>query len=119
MYTISVKATNGTVTSAAASQNVSLVNAATSGATVRVYPNPWRKDKHSGHPVTFDQMMVGSDVKIFSVSGHKVKELNGSSGSVTWDLTDDSGDSVASGIYIYLIKDSQGNKSEGKLAVIR
>jgi hypothetical protein len=119
LYTISVKASNGTTTSAAASQNVNLVNAATNGSTVRVYPNPWRKDKHSGHPVTFDQMTSGSDVKIFSVSGHKVKELNGSSGSVTWDLTDDSGDQVASGIYIYLIKDSQGNKSEGKLAVIR
>jgi hypothetical protein len=93
--------------------------AGTSVASLRIYPNPWRKDQHAGHPITFDQMAAGSYVKIFTVSGHKVKELDGSSGSVTWDLTNDSGDQVASGIYIYFIKDSQGNKATGKLAVIR
>jgi hypothetical protein len=64
-------------------------------------------------------MATGSDVKIFTVSGHKIKDLDGSSGSVTWDLTNDSGNQVASGIYIYLIKDSQGNKTKGKLAIIQ
>jgi hypothetical protein len=93
--------------------------ASTNQADVRVYPNPWRKDKHAGHPITFDQMTSGSDVKIFTVSGHKVKELDGSSGTATWDLTDNSGDQVASGIYIYLIKDSQGNKVHGKVAIIQ
>jgi hypothetical protein len=92
---------------------------AAASASVRVYPNPWRKDQHTGHPITFDQMTAGSDVKIFTVSGHKVKELNGSSGSVTWDLTNDSGNQVASGVYLYLIKDSQGNKTKGKLAIIQ
>jgi len=58
-------------------------------------------------------------VKIFTVSGHKVKELSAANGSVTWDLTDASEDNVASGIYIYLIKDNQGNKTRGKVAVIR
>jgi hypothetical protein len=85
----------------------------------RVYPNPWRSDKHSGYPITFDQMAAGSDVKIFTVSGHKVKELDGSSGSVTWNLNDGGGDAVASGIYIYLITDSQGNKVRGKIGIIR
>jgi hypothetical protein len=93
------------------------VSVATSN--LRVYPNPWRQDKHAGYPVTFDQMASGSDIKIFNVSGHKVKELDGSSGTAIWDLTNDSGDHVASGVYIYLIKDSLGNKIRGKLAVIR
>jgi hypothetical protein len=88
-------------------------------ASVRVYPNPWRKDLHAGHPITFDQMAAGSDVKIFTISGHKVKELDGSSGTATWDLTNNNGDQVASGIYIYLIKDGQGNNSHGKLAIIQ
>lgn len=87
--------------------------------TPRVYPNPWRKDKHAGSPITFDQLASGSDVKIFTVSGHKVKELTAVGGSVTWDLTDSSGDSTASGIYIYLITDSQGNKVRGKIAIIK
>jgi hypothetical protein len=85
----------------------------------RVYPNPWRKDKHDGKPVTFLNLPSGSTVKIFSVSGHQVKSLDGSTGNATWDLMNDSGDKVASGIYVYLITDSQGDKGRGKMAVIR
>ena len=89
-------------------------------SNVRVYPNPWRKDKHSGHPsITFANLPTGSTVKLFTVSGRKVKALNESGGAATWDLTNDSGDKVASGIYVYLIIDGQGNKVEGKVAVIK
>ena len=88
-----------------------------------MYPNPWRSDKHSGHPITFDQMASGSDVKIFTVSGHKVKELTAPSGSVTWDLTNDSGDAVASGVYIYILRAQKAGSGtivkKGKVAIIR
>src|SRR5262249_26019658 len=33
---------------------VSLVESNLDG--VQVYPNPWRKDKHDGHPITFDHL---------------------------------------------------------------
>jgi hypothetical protein len=125
MYIVAISASNSGGTGTATLSIT--INPAGSGvipagsdlASMRVYPNPWRTDQHGGHPITFDQMGLGSDIKIFTVSGHKVKELNGSSGSVTWDLTNDSGSQVASGIYIYLVKDSEGNKAKGKLAVIR
>ena len=58
-------------------------------------------------------------MKIFTVSGHKVKELSAPGGSMTWDLTNDNGRTVASGLYFYLITDSQGDKVRGKLAVIK
>jgi len=125
MYIVAISASNSGGTGTATLSIT--INPAGSGvipagsdlASMRVYPNPWRKDKHAGHPITFDQMGLGSDIKIFTVSGHKVKELDGSSGSVTWDLTNNNGDPVASGIYLYLIKDSQGNKATGKVAIIR
>jgi hypothetical protein len=124
-YTITVKATdaNGN-SSGVASKNISLVLADL--ASVRVYPNPWRSDRHAAHPViTFDQMALGATVKIFTVSGHLVKTLTPAIDTVTWDLTNDSGDKVASGIYIYLVTvgdtgyGSNGQKARGKIAIIK
>ena len=116
-YTISVHATDGVRNSNTASQTVTLVNADFSG--FRVYPNPWRSDKHIGRSVTFDRMPAGSTVKLFTVSGHLVKTLTTDVDTALWDLSNDSGDKVGSGIYIYLIKDAQGDKEKGKLAVIK
>jgi len=87
---------------------------------VRIYPNPWRSDKHASHPsMIFDGLLTGTTIKLFTVSGHKVKELHTDGPSIPWDLTNDSGDKVASGIYMYLITDSQGDKVRGKVAVIK
>jgi len=38
---------------------------------------------------------------------------------VTWDLTNDSGDKVASGLYVYVIKTDNGQKKTGQVAVIK
>ncbi|MBI3292166.1 MAG: T9SS type A sorting domain-containing protein [Elusimicrobia bacterium] len=85
----------------------------------RLYPNPWRADKHAGTLITFDQLTGNVTVKLFTVSGHLVKTLSTSSPSTTWDLTNDAGDPVASGLYLYLLTNDQGQKVRGKLAVIR
>ncbi len=87
-------------------------------ASVRVYPNPVRVARGDNH-LMFDQMPAGSTVKIYTVSGRWVKTLPAPSGSVSWDLLNDSGDRVASGIYLYLAADAQGNKSRGKFTVIK
>jgi hypothetical protein len=88
-------------------------------STLEVYPNPWRSDKHAPSGMTFDRLTAGTDIKIFAVSGHEVKELRTDGPKIVWDLTNDSGDKVASGIYLYLITDNQGDKLKGKLAVIK
>jgi len=88
--------------------------------SVRVYPNPWRSDKHGLHPsITFDGLVGNTTIKLFTVSGHKVKELSTSESKIDWDLTNDAGDKVASGVYLYVITDSQGDKVKGKVAVIK
>jgi hypothetical protein len=88
-------------------------------AGLKVFPNPWRADVHHNSQVHFSPLPDGSTVEIFTVSGHSVKKLGASSNEADWDCTNDGGDDVASGIYLYLIKDTQGNKTTGKLAVIR
>jgi hypothetical protein len=87
---------------------------------VRAYPNPWRVDKHANMAVKFDNIPAGSVVKLFTVSAHEVKLLTADgSGTALWDRTNDSGESVASGVYIFLVIDPQGNSTSGKLAIIK
>src|SRR6185437_8801812 len=122
-YTISVYATDGTNNSPTNSKEVTLVYGDLSNA--RIYPNPWRADRGYPAQIIFDQMAAGSTVKVFTVSGRLVKTLDGASGRAVWDLTTDSGDRAASGIYLYLITTGDtgygGNaaKVHGKLAVIK
>jgi len=84
----------------------------------QVYPNPWRKDRHTGG-ITFNQVVAGGTIKIFTISGRKVREIPVTGTSAGWDLANDKGDKVASGIYVYLITDGQGNKAKGKVGIIK
>lgn len=89
-------------------------------AGAKGYPNPWRIDRHANLPVTFDGMPAGTQIKIFTVAGHFVKELTTDSiGEARWDRTNSSGHAVASGVYIYLLIDPQGNDASGKIAIIK
>ena len=82
--------------------------------------NPWRSDRHAGTSVTFDGLPLGSTVKLFTVSGRHVKTLTPAVTSATWDLANDKGDKVASGIYVYLITvGNSGDKARGKVVVIK
>jgi subtilisin family serine protease len=86
---------------------------------VRVYPNPWRSDRHHIPAITFDRLAANSTVQIFSVSGHHLKTLSKTSEAAAWDLTNESGETVASGLYLYLVSNDQGQQTRGKLAIIR
>ena len=70
--------------------------------------------------VTFDNLPPGSTVKIFTVSAHWVATLNTvANNQAAWDLKNNDGSLIASGIYIYLVTDAQGSKTHGKFAIIR
>jgi len=116
-YQMTVTVSLGSQSQTAAPVTINLVSADLS--TVKVYPNPWRSDKHADKSVTFAGLPFGTTIKIFTVSGHELKELHTDGPSILWDLKTESGDKVASGLYIYLVTDSQGNKVRGKLAVIK
>ena len=117
-YLVAVQAfgTNGAVSTIA--QTMMTLVAADFSA-LRVYPSPWRSDLHGGHPITFDGLTANTTVKIFTVSGHWVRTLGPGNGVLAWDLKNDSGDLVASGLYFYLLSNDQGQKGRGKFAIIR
>ena len=85
---------------------------------VRVYPNPWRVDRHSVD-VTFDNVSAGASVKIFTINGRLVRELKAAGTKATWNRLNESGERVSSGLYLYTVTDSQGRKMRGKLAIVR
>lgn len=73
-YIIGVRAfdANGVVSSRAEA-TVTLVPGDLGDA--RVFPNPWRSDRHAGAPITFDRITPGAEVKIFTLSAHQVRTL--------------------------------------------
>ena len=92
---------------------------AVDASPVRVYPNPWRSDLYLSRSVTLDSLPHNCTVKIFTVSGDHVKTLAAPSSTVSWDLTNENGDHVISGVYMYVAKTAENQTYRGKIAVIR
>lgn len=92
----------------------------TNAPPARVFPNPWRADRHAGKPVTFEKALPNFTVDLISaLSGRLIRRLTGVDGKALWDLTRDDGAKAPAGGYIYLIK-SVGEKTDrGRVAVIR
>ena len=88
-------------------------------SNVVVFPSPWDTRKDAGLPLTFSGMTDPATVKIFTLSGFWIRTLQGTKGTASWDLKNDAGQNVASGLYLYLITDSTGDKAKGKFGVIR
>ena len=87
-------------------------------AKVRVFPNPWRVDKDNAQGVMFDQFPAGATIKIFTIAAEKVRVLRTDGTEVLWDLRNDGGDNVASGVYLYIVDSSLG-QVKGKVVIIR
>lgn len=85
---------------------------------VRVFPNPWRADRHANPLMTFDGFHGNVTLKIFTLSGHHVRTLRTSAASVDWDLKTDGGQRAASGLYFYLAT-NESSQARGKFAIIK
>lgn len=83
------------------------------------FPNPYKASKHASKGITFANIKQGDNIKIFNIAGEMVYEKKMSaSGDYKWDVRNNSGNFIASGIYIYIIE-SQGSIYKGKIAVER
>jgi hypothetical protein len=84
---------------------------------VKAYPNPLVVSE--GSQITFSVSgTTGGEVKIYTISGRVVKKLLIQSGSeVNWDVLNEEGNSITTGLYIYTITDSEGKVKTGKLAI--
>ncbi len=97
----------------------SLVFFKTDLSQVATYPNPYRIG-HEEIPFKFINLTQNAEIKILNLNGRLIKtlqETNGD-GGLEWDLCDENGNHIVSGIYLYLIKNEQQEKI-GKFAIIR
>jgi hypothetical protein len=88
-------------------------------STSHVYPNPCSLARGC-NGVTFTRLTLRATVQIFTVSGEKVKHIEKSSNidSVGWDLRNEAGSRVASGLYLY-VATGGGTSKTGKIVIVR
>jgi len=87
-------------------------------SNVIVYPNPFKP--YLGHTeIYFKGLTEKTTIKIYNIAGELVRKIENVEGETTWDARNNSGNKVASGVYIYIITNDKGNKKIGKLAIIK
>ncbi len=92
---------------------------------VKVFPNPWIPEsntgKHGSYTVTikFEGLPTTSGtVHIYNSTGELVRKLQWANSAETyWDGRNDRHEYVASGVYIWVIK--EGGTHTGKIVIIR
>lgn len=87
-----------------------------------VFPNPCKVYEGNKY-ITFIYLTSDAVIKIYTIAGELVRTLNKSgtanlTNRMAWDLKNNEGETVASGIYIYLIK-YRGMVKKGKIVLIR
>ena len=92
---------------------------AAAGPQAYAYPNPFRLGAR-GASLTFTDLPLGASVRIFTVAGELVRELDGvaGEGAVTWNGQSAAGFLVGSGIYYFVAQAETGDAVRGKFAVI-
>ena len=86
------------------------------------YPVPYMPSR--GHDrITFTRLPAKTTIRIYTISGELVKTLmkdSGSVGKIIWfPVYNESGEKMASGVYLYVMESSDGQKKIGKLMVIK
>jgi|YNPMSStandDraft_1061717.scaffolds.fasta_scaffold01298_17 hypothetical protein len=106
------------------------VGASSSLDNVKVYPNPYKPgtggiyDNSSlGEGIVFSNLTPNANIKIFNIAGELVAEFNETDGDgkYLWDTRNSKGEKVASGVYIYYIKNPADGKqkTKGRIVIIR
>jgi ligand-binding sensor domain-containing protein len=122
---VAVEPTHGTVYFATGQGLQSFVGEAVEPAEtveeLHVYPNPVHVHGNSASStVTIEGLMDAAQVRIISPDGRLVKRLAPGGGRVLWDVKNEDGELVSSGVYLVLAAgENNGTSAYGKVAVIR
>ena len=86
-----------------------------------VYPNPFKIKEAKDGCAKFINLPKNVTLRIYNIAGEMVykKVYENTSGGITWDGKNNSERPVATGVYIYLLKDNNGHKKTGKISVIQ
>ncbi len=122
VYDVAIDGSNGMVYFATLKGLTGYKGFATEGGDnmddVYAFPNPANEKRHDF--VTIRGLIEGVNVKIVDVAGNLVYETTSKGGSIQWDLTAFGRYKVASGVYIALITNEDGSKTQTtKILVIK
>ena len=89
------------------------------------YPNPFNPE--TAYEKKFKVMNLPRDctMTIYNIAGEKVRELSeanqtvSNAGWIEWDGKNETGETVAMGVYVYVIKTADGQKKIGKIGLIK
>jgi len=112
---------DGSVTASISASGVYILAAsiATSLDSAHAYPVPFKPaDGHTA--IHFVNLSADVHVRIYTIMGEEVTDLTDPNltGQIDWNVKNSGGTNVASGVYIYQIKNSYSEK-RGKLVIIR
>ena len=73
------------------------------------------------HISFFGDELPYSKINIYNKAGEKVKTLEEKEGKdrLDWDATNNNGEKLASGVYIWVSSNPNGKKEKGKFAIIK
>jgi hypothetical protein len=89
---------------------------------VIVYPNPYLELRNSSKRINFIHLTFDAKVRVYTLNGRLVWEMEKNDGSdrIVWQGVENrAGQKMASGVYIYIITNSKGQKVMGKLGLVR
>ncbi len=110
---IRVTATKGNLSGSAI---VNLVNFDVSAASA--YPVPYKANFGNGGVIHFVGLGSQSTLHIYTTSGRRVFDISLTADHYDWQIKNSSGESIASGVYFYVIESPEGKKN-GKLIIIQ
>jgi len=92
-----------------------------------VYPNPIKPNSpgssYYAQSLTFKALTPQAVIKIYNIAGELVATLNKTDNSVdfyAWDMRNDTGQKLASGVYIFFTTNPDNGKTKkGKFAIIK
>nr|HPG29337.1 hypothetical protein [bacterium] len=102
-------------------------------SSVIVYPNPFRpNDNNSMTGTEYSPTIInsgvhisgltgGNEIEIYTLTGERAAKFATGAGQakIVWDAKNSDGKKLASGLYLILIKDKNGNKTVKKFTIIR
>jgi hypothetical protein len=89
--------------------------------TMAVAPSPFVPARGHTQITFFGAGVPGATIQIFNKAGELVQTLKETEGSdkLTWNAKSRDGKDLASGVYIWVLKNPSGLKDKGKFAIIR
>lgn len=90
-----------------------------------VYPNPYKPGSGSefdAENIIFKQLTSEATIRVFNIMGELCTTIEKEDTAVDyliWDAINDSGEALASGVYIYYVTNPEGESAKGKFAIIK